>query len=212
MHAFRSQTNENRKTQPLWGTPGNARPLTWVLIRQIEQCIIANRIWQWQKSRGHWVTGSEYKTPAHRFVAMPQHLLAYNQVHVQQRILSLRLGSCDDRSSTAYLLFAVRIESVYSTCSFWVRVWDTACWLVAKPQPLLAYDTCSGSQESPGYILLWLTNHCMVANPSGNEVSQGNDEYLCWNMRHQLTYYWQSRNFCSPMTKVQVHQRILGIS
>jgi hypothetical protein len=48
--------------------------------------------------------------------------------------------------------------------------------------------------------------------PFGNQNRLGDIEYLCQNVRHGLTYSWQSGSFCWPMVEIPVHRRILGIS
>jgi len=41
--------------------------------------------------------------------------------------------------------------------------------------------------------------------PFGNQNRLGDIEYLCQNMRHGLTYSWQSRSFCWHMIEVLAH-------
>jgi len=115
----------------------------------------------------------------------------------------------------------------------YVRVWDTAHLCVAKPQFLLSYDRSAGALDSLGHILLWLICPCIFAVtglsskfqctreswachcdssitpfssiPFGHSNRLHHIEYFCRNMRHWVTYLWQSRSFYWHFIEVLAH-------
>lgn len=93
----------------------------------------------------------------------------------------------------------------------WVTIWGMSRLFVAKPYVLLALDDSSGAPENLEYISIWPIDDCIFPNPSCNQVSLGDMEYMCQNMRPGLTYLWHSHFFCWPMIVIPVLQWILGI-
>jgi len=122
------------------------------------------------------------------------------------------------------------VKTIFST---YAVVWDTARLFVAKLQLLLAYDWSSGAPDSLGHISLWQIDPCKIAVAGvwskfqctgdfwayhcdrsitayssirfGNPNRLRDIEYLCQNMRHWLTYLWQSRSFCRHFIEVLAH-------
>ena len=66
---------------------------------------------------------------------------------------------------------------------------------VAIPHLLLAYSHNSGAPESLGNISSWLSLHNCQSHSAFNTVYPI-IEFLCQNMRHGLTYSWQSSRLC----------------
>jgi len=97
-------------------------------------------------------------------------------------------------------------------------------------QSHLASDSLSDIQylcpeirgRAAGFAGLWLMFRCTGESraylhdrsstayspiPFGNQNRLGDIEYLCQNVRHGLTYSWQSRSFCWHIIEVLAHLR-----
>jgi len=59
-------------------------------------------------------------------------------------------------------------------------------------------------RESWAYLRNWFSTACSPI-PFGYQNRLGDIEYLCQNMRHRLTYSWQSRNFSWNIIEVLAH-------
>jgi len=96
------------------------------------------------------------------------HSFCWRMIDVQMhwRILNIWLEMCYDRYSTVYLPIPFGNETVYTIWITWARIWDRACWFMAKPHNVLVYEQTLGAPEHPGFISLWPINHCIFANHS----------------------------------------------
>jgi len=93
------------------------------------------------------------------------------------------------------------LGDIESSC---VWIWHTARLLVAFPHLLLAYAQSSGAKESPGHISSRLSLHNCQSQSAINTVDTI-IEFLCQNLRHGLTYLWQSWSLCRKIIVVRAH-------
>jgi len=108
---------------------------------------------------------------ARLFVAKLQLCSHIIEIQVHQGIISICLESHYESWCPAHLPIPFSTETLQAILSSLVRIWDMAHVLVSQPQLLLAYDWRSGAPERVEYIFIWLIDHWIFANPSGNKLS-----------------------------------------
>jgi len=148
---------------------------------------------------------SEYETPTGWFRAKPQLLLPFDSTsgapEDYRHRLRVVLWQIQHRLFANPIWQGDCLGDIETSC---VWIWDTARLFVAIPHLLLAYAQSSGAPESPGHLSSWLSLHNCQSH-SGINSADTIIEFWCQNMRHGITYSWQSCSLCRNMVVVRAH-------